>query len=232
MIIQELVYDFQNKGDKLDAQFFKNIRLPQIIRCLNEAQLTIVKRKYGIQNPLQKGFQAIQKRTDELQILEQYGKELKAKKEKEGLYTSSILDASKYFLLTRLQVGAKKECCSAILNGVSVQTDDMNVIMMDETTKPNFEWRRCPFRIASNKILVYGEGFEIEKIIIDYLRYPEQMDMVGYEHFDGTQSSNKNCELPEFIQGNIVDEAVKNCKYYLGDLQGAQAMEQKIINND
>lgn len=232
MTIQELVYDFQNKGDKLDAQFFKNIRLPQIIRCLNEAQLTVVMRKYGIQNPLQRGFQAIQKRTDELQILEVYGKELKAKKEKEGLYTTSILDAEKYFLLTRLQVEAKKECCSATLNGASVQTDDINVVLMDETTKPNFEWRRCPYRIASNKILAYSDGFEIEKIVIDYLRYPIQMDIAGYEHFSGATSSNINCELPEFVQGKIVDEAVKNCKYYLGDLQGAQAMEQKIINND
>lgn len=232
MTIQEFVYDFKNKGDKLDAQFFNNIRLPQIIRSLNEAQLTVVKRKYGIQNPLHRGFQAIQKRTDELQKLEVYNKELIATKEKEGLYVTSILDAEHYFLLTRLQVEAKKDCCKSILNGFVSQTDDLNIILIDETTKPNFEWRRCPYRIASNKILAYAEKFEIETIIIDYLRYPIKMDMVGYEHFDGTQSSNINCELPEFIQGDIVDEAVKNCKYYLGDMQGAQAMENKIINND
>jgi hypothetical protein len=59
-------------------------------------------------------------------------------------------------------------------------------------------------------LTVYTDGkFTIEQVYITYLRYPLSIDVQGYVKFDGSNSVNQNCELPEYAKPDIVDLAVK-----------------------
>lgn len=235
MTIAEFVYDFKTKGDKLDSQFYTNLTLPQIIRCLNEAQITIVKTRYGILNSTKKGFESNQVRRDELQCLLVPEENISLTKVNDFTYSLDLLSTKKdYFHLARVQALGSKGCCGTkVLNGFDCRTDNFNLALIDKSQSPNFEWRKFSYRIAENKLRLYTDSsFTLETGIIDYLRYPIKMDMAGYIHFNGNPSSNINCELPEFIQYDIIDEAVKNCKLYLNDVDGAQGLQTKISKTE
>lgn len=226
MTIQELVYDYKRKLDKLDSQDYPDIPLPVIIRDLNEAQQKIVLTRYSPNNLYRQGFEGSQKRIDELSYLVVPDEQLSgAIKVADNIYSFNLENTQKdyLFLLRANFLVSTATCTDILLDGISSKTDNLNTILSSPFEKPSLSWRETPYRIADNKLRVYSDGeFKVTKAIIDYLRYPRKMDIVGYIDFDGTNSTNVECELPEFLQNDIVDAAVTLARLNLKDDVTAQ----------
>lgn len=212
MTVEELIYTFGLKADKLDSKSFANISIAAKIYLLNEGQQSLINKRYGgLNTTYRAAFEEIQKRRDEFQRLIVPDEVLKMTKVDDEIYTADLLKTKKpyMFLLRTNFYGNKGECLERRLKGILVQTDDLDVIIDSSLEKSSFEWGEVNFRLAEDKIRAITDlTFSLKRARIDYLRYPLNMDILGYEHFDGTASTTVQCELPVFMHGDIVEEAL------------------------
>ena len=69
MTVQEMHYDFKFKLNKIDSSDYSNFKIPEIDWLLNESMEVFLKQRYGINNTKREGFEATQKRIDDLRNL-------------------------------------------------------------------------------------------------------------------------------------------------------------------
>lgn len=235
MTIQDMVYNFKLKADKLDSKGFANLKLPAIIYLLNEGMTSLIKKRYsGANTTLKASFEEIQKRRDEFQRILVPDEIIKAKKVLPETYVVDITQTAKpYMFLARANFyGKKDDCKDRKLRGILAQTDDLDLMEDSPLEGSSFEWGEVLYRMAEDKLRVTtDQTFSITKGRIDYLRYPTKVDMSGYTHFNGSASSDVDCELPEFMHYDIVDEAklVYDISFATPD---AQAILLKLANNE
>lgn len=229
-----MVYTFKLKADKLDSKSFANISIAAIIYLINEGLQSLINKRYGgLNTTYRAAFEEIQKRRDEFQTLIVPDEVLKMTKVNDEVYTADLTKTNKpyMFLLRTNFYGNKRECLNRKLKGILVQTDDLDIMEDSTLEKSSFEWGEVLYRLAENKIRGNTDStFSLKKASIDYLRYPAKIDMEGYEHFDGTQSTTVQCELPAFAHADIVEEAlfVYNSSFNNPELQARLlAMAQK-----
>jgi len=212
MTTEEKVYLFKLKADKLDSKSFANIKIPVIIYLLNEGMMSLLKKRYtGLNTNSRAAFDETQKRKDEFQRLVVPDEVLKVSKVNDETFIADLNKTKrKYMLLLRCNFLASKENCSNRRIGGSLkQIDDLDLVLNSTMDGPSFEWGETPYILAEDKVRVFTDkSFVINKAVITYLRYPVLMDMEGYRKFDGSYSKNVNCELPEFIHDDIVEEAL------------------------
>jgi len=67
--IEEMHYDFRLKCDRVDSLTNQDFNPAEIDWLLNEGQEIVLKTKYSINNPYRAGFEATQKRFDDLSPL-------------------------------------------------------------------------------------------------------------------------------------------------------------------
>lgn len=209
LTIQEMVYQFKMESEKVDSQQSTKLEVPQIILVLNTAMITLVLEKYD--NPMKMGFETTQKRKKELQHLIVPDKTIKDPEQLQhkGLsFNISELDPEVLFF-TRVQFVGIKEGCQAVLDGIDTQSDDLNLVNRSSNKKASFEWREVPFRLADNKIIAETDNtFKLTECLPEYIRYPKPMDMKGYKKFDGSESTDQDCELPGFLHSELITYAV------------------------
>ena len=76
------------------------------------------------------------------------------------------------------------------------------------------------------------EGSTINKVYIDYIKYPNRVFFGGYDHIDGQSSSTDpkiNCDIDAGFHDEIVRQAVLFAIEDLGDVQGTQIKNKQII---
>jgi len=225
-----MIYRFRLEANKVDSNQSQKLAIPAVVEYLNAGQLNLMKTRYGSNNAYQATLEQIQKRIDEWQKLIVPHKILEGTEDKDNkAYTFKLSEAEAYCFLLRCSFVASKEKCigQTINNAYYVQTDDLNINFDNPNSNSNFEWREVNYRLAQDLIIAYTDShfsFSIDKANIDYLRYPVEMDLSGYRHFDGTDSSDIDCELPKFLHPDIVTEGVLLFKAALNhpDLQARQ----------
>jgi hypothetical protein len=211
--VEELVYEFKLALNKVNRQDNVNVPIEDIIVYLNKAQMSWIKTKINPNNVYQSGFESIRKRIDDVQILKVGDVEIKPVKTNDLLhkgYSCSLTDASNYMFYLSSYSVAKKNKCEAILTNDLLKSGDLTTRYLDVNHSPSFEWRTTLATLGDDKLTVYTDGtFDIDKVFINYLRYPQKIDIQGYTKFDGTSSTNQDSELPEYAKDGIVDLAVK-----------------------
>lgn len=207
-----MIYKFQLKADKLDSKSAANIKIPAIIALLNEGMNSLLMKRYGGKNTAYRAaFEEIQKRRDEFQRLIIPDEILKAEMVDAETFTADLTKTKKpyLFLLRMNAVASKGKCEERKLKGILTETDDLDLVEGSTLQDSSFEWGDIIYRLAQDKIRMRSDGtFKVLRAKIDYLRYPVKIDKAGYKHFGGEQSADVQCELPEFIHDDIVDEAL------------------------
>jgi hypothetical protein len=211
--VEELVYEFKLTLNKVTRQDNVDIPIEDIIIYLNKAQMSWVKTKLNPNNVYRSGFEAIRKRIDDVQILKVGDVEIKPVKTNDLLrkgYECSLSDAKDYMFYISSYTVATKNNCEVILTNDLVKSGDLTTRYLDVNYSPSFEWRTTLATLGNDALTVYTDGsFQIDKVFINYLRYPQKIDIEGYTKFDGTLSISSDCELPEYAKDGIVDLAVK-----------------------
>lgn len=211
--VEELVYEFKLALNKVTRQDNVDVPIEDIIIYLNKAQMSWIKTKINPNNVYRSGFEAIRKRIDDVQILKVGDIELKPVKTNDLLrkgYSCSLSDAKDYMFYISSYSVANKNKCEVILTNDLVKSGDLTTKYLDVNHSPSFEWRTTLATLGDDSLTVYTDGsFQIDKVFINYLRYPQKIDIQGYTKFDGTLSTDSDCELPEYAKDGIVDLAVK-----------------------
>jgi hypothetical protein len=233
MTIHEMIYQFKLRAQRIDTKSAPGLKLPQIIIYLNMGMLNLLKSRYNPNNKYNATLESIQKRIDEWQMLVVPHETIKTAEFTTNVHSIDILKLKqKYLFLLRITpYGSKGSCNDQKFFSHYSSSDDLNIDLDNPNSSPNFDWRETLHRFASDKILVYTDGtFKIQRAELDYLRYPKPLDIKGYTHFNGSPSADVNCELPEFLHDEIVNESV--IAFELGQKYPGVEASMALKNNE
>jgi hypothetical protein len=214
MTIDEMHYDFMIKADKVASSQKKNFNAAEIDWFLNDAQEVFVNK---IMN---KGFEYSQTRIDELSSIHikfplqpPLILDFKDVTENIQIYEAvldNLLFAYMYFVKANVYLKPNDLCENRSYLKI-VQNDDFEEIL------------KSPFLLDENTVLGnFGKSstnhsslylyskFPIKenKLYIEYIKTPVQMNLGNYVYLDGITKTKTNCELPSSTHREIVDLAV------------------------
>jgi len=246
MNIDQMHYNFELEKNKIASLANSNFIPVEKDEYLNKSIWYFLKSRYNIDGN-NKGFETNQDRITKLSNLHIKSPELQS-----GLVPTLINGINKielkdlkfeYLFLTKASVDIKKSNCTK--NRVRVkltQTDDLNLLY----SSPSFDWNivngqfgkvesGTTLNAEKSALYLYTEdGSTIDKVYIDYIKYPNRVFFGGYDHIDGQSNSTDpkiNCDIDAGFHDEIVRQAVLFAIEDLGDVQGVQ-IKQKQINLD
>lgn len=240
--VDSLLYKIDQKLNKNASNEHQQIGLEDKILALNEAQIGLIKQRAGgfsIPNGL--GYDSFRKRHEDLQILaENYINHPLSltevdKKINQWEADLSDLDPTYLFYLSSYILADKGKCVDRIIwvNPDLVKHGDVPILLQNENYKPSFEYQETFNLISSNKLSIFTDGtFTPTKLYIMYLRYPVYINKAGYVNFDGTDSTDVNCELPYYLEDDIVDLAVQSLGMYTENVSAVQSAQFRIQTDE
>lgn len=210
--VRNMHYDYKSKLNKIDSQQFRNLKVPEIDWKLNEAQYIFIKR---IAEPKTNPTTGVEKNTrsiDDLRTIIVDNLSIDVAPFKTGVVAGTLPDNYLHHLSSR-STCTKASCTIDIPNTIQKHGNKFVDSIFD---KSSFEWREVNALFVGNALHLYNDGtFTITKLLLDYIRKPlyihSAVDAVGgkYNLPNGIALTGfQNCELPEYVHGEIVDLAV------------------------
>ena len=241
--VDSLLYKIDQKLNKLSTNEHQQIQLEDKILALNEAQLKLIKQKVDGFNTIPGlGLDAFKKRYEDLQkLVVSYNEskpldlELRNKTLNQWFTSIDVLDPKYMFYIDSYVLADKGICKDRIIwiNRELAKHGDLQFILNNNNYKPSFEYQETFNIISSDEISVFTDGtFELTKLYLSYLRYPNYIDKVGYVKFDGTDSSNVDCELETYLEDELLDLAVQNLAEYTENMSAVQAAQARIQTSE
>lgn len=233
ILTKKLVYDFQRKYNQSSRGDRSQIPLVDIIAYLNEAQGIW----YGQMADL---YETAEFTASELRQFEVKNIELEFVKKDE--YSSMfLLPKNMYKRLNQKAIVSDKTCCGDLTKIITIKierSDKINEILKNPYFQPNFAWEQLPGSEAGELLHIYNGTMSIEKVLIDYLRFPQELHAPSlisgencesnqYEDYAGvliTQDTNFE-PTARFSDRKVVDIAVALAK---GDRQDYNAFQKQL----
>lgn len=235
ILVDSLLYKIDQKLNKLSSNVHQQIPLEDKILALNEAQLKLIKQKLtGLDEP---GFDSSKKRYEDLQsLIEEYSDhklQLSEKDKKLNQWIADIteLDPEYMFYVDSYILANKGECKDRLIqvNPDLTKHADTQILLNNTHYKPSFEYQETFNTISSNEIAIYTDGtFTPTFIYISYLRYPKYIDKEGYVNLKGESSKNQDCELPEYLENELVDLTVQDLAGYIENIAAVETSALRL----
>lgn len=212
--VLELLYKLDmrlNKKSTLDSQ---TIPKADKLFVLNEAQIKLVKKKLNTNNIYNLGLDSFTKRYEDLQgLVVSFEKQVPVKATKGyPAYTVSISSLSKDYMFPIEMFGicSKGKCTNRTVPVTRlIKHGDVSTIMNNSNYNPSFEYQETVATVSDNIISIYTDSsFSIDEAYISYLRYPQKITLLGVPNIDGTSNITQDCELPDYLQDELLDLAV------------------------
>jgi len=219
----ELLYEIDQRLNKLSTNANQFISVEDKILALNNAQDLVVLRKIGSNNPSKLGLDGFKKRYQDLQFLcenpEDHNFILKLKDKYLNKWVVDITKVSPKFMfyLDSYIIADKGDCKDRVIyaNGDLIKHTDITILLQNNNYKPSFEYQETIVDIATDELHYYTDGtFSPKKVYLSYIRYPKKIDVEGYIHFDGSESSTEDCELEDYLKYDLLDIAVEQLAMY------------------
>lgn len=209
MSIENMHYDFKRKFNKIDSQSNRNLLIPEIDWILNEAQGIFIKlvAQPRYQNHL--GFETSSRTIEDIRSLVEPDYEC-------NIVNGSIAELPEDYLFYvkshALITGDK--CSQKVYADLYIRQHDDDFIN-SSFDKSSYEWREVNGVFDKTGIKLFPENFEINSVILDYIRKPKYMHNAknygngSYKLPSGeVLTGSQNCELPDHVHSEIVDIAV------------------------
>ena len=238
--VDSLLYKIDQKLNKLSTNEHQQIPLEDKILALNEAQIKLIKQKVDGQSTVSGlGLDAFKKRYEDLQKLVVNYKDLSLvlKNAKLNQYAADLsLLTPKYMFYVDSYVIATKGLCvdrQIWINKDLSKHGDLSLLLNNDHYKPSFEYQETFNSLSSNEMSIYTDGtFTPSKLWVSYMRYPVYIDKVGYIRFDGTASTNVDCELELYLEDELLDLTVQNLAMYTENQSAVQMAAYRIQTNE
>lgn len=231
-------YDFDLKIDKVDSLSKSDFNVAEKDWLLNEAQLVLIKTRYGIRNNDQLGFEGNQKRVDDLSSLvvkHPLQPALTPLTLSNGVLEVRLSDlVHPYLFLIRAYASAQD--CNDLITLKFIQHDDLNYLLDDPFNQPSklevpYNFGRSSADTGSS-IYIYPGSVNITQVYFDYLKFPQRVNLGNYTFIDGTVVPQTDSELPEHLHNEIVDVAVQIASGIIEHPQYVQLKTQKLFTNE
>jgi hypothetical protein len=240
--VNSLLYKIDQKLNKLSSNEHQVIQLEDKILALNEAQLKLIKQKVdGISVIGGFGLDAYKKRYEDLQrLIENYADHPLVPVQKDGSIYQWVVDITtlspKYMFYVSSYILADKGRCKdrvIWINQDLAKHADVSILLRNDHYKPSFEYQETFNVLSSDEISIFTDGtFTPTKLYIMYLRYPDYIDKEGYIKFDGSSSTNQDCELEEYLEDELLDLTVQALAMYTENASAVQSAQLRIQTNE
>jgi hypothetical protein len=240
--VDSLLYKIDQKLNKLSTNEHQQIALEDKILALNEAQIKLIKQKVdGFSTVSGMGLDSFKKRYEDLQSLVVAYNDgelpLTLENAKLNQWKANIHELTpKYmFYIDSYVLANKGRCLDRIIwiNRDLAKHGDLQYCLNNTHYKPSFEYQETFNFISSDEISIFTDGtFTPTKILISYMRYPVYIDKAGYIKFDGTASTNQNCELETYLEDELLDLTVENLAMYTENISAVQMAAYRIKTNE
>lgn len=145
-----------------------------------------------------------------IQKLMVYDKDLTKKNDYSAPKSASFSFPSDYMEFVNVVATFKKGECEAIdFNLWETKNEDVQELLADEFNKPDFEFRETFYTVGEDSVKIYVGDFDVTSARMTYYRYPLKVDISGYIHVDGSQSSDIDPELDDRLVAQILNMVEK-----------------------
>jgi|SRR6478609_972941 len=240
--VDSLLYKIDQKLNKLSSNEHQQIQLEDKILALNEAQIKLIKQKLDGQNTVSGlGFDAFKKRYEDLEkLIEMYEDHPLDLNQVEGPLNRWVCDLSgidpAYMFYVDSYITADKGKCKdrpVYINNDLAKHADVPTLLKNTHYSPSFEYQETFNIISSDELSVFTDGsFTPKKLYLSYVRYPKYIDKEGYIKLDGSDSSNQDCELKNYLEDELVDLTVQNLAMYTENATAAQNAQFRIKTDE
>lgn len=240
--VDSLLYKIDQKLNKLSTNDHQQIPLEDKILALNEAQIKLIKQKVDGDSTINGlGLDAFKKRYEDLQKLvepyENHALDLILADENMNKWTASLLNLTPayMFYIDCYLTADKGRCKDRILyiNKDLAKHGDLSLFLTNTHYKPSFEYQETFNIISSDSIGIFTDGtFTPKKLHLSYMRYPKYIDKEGYVKLNGTDSTNEDCELKNYLEDELVDLTVQNLAMYTENQSAVQNSAFRIKTNE
>jgi hypothetical protein len=240
--VDSLLYKIDQRLNKLSTNEHQQIQLEDKILALNEAQIKLIKQKIdGMSVANGMGMDSFKKRYEDLQSLvlnyNHQPLELTLEDAELNQWRANIHQLEpKYMFYVDSYVLADKGKCKnrkIWINRDLAKHGDLQFILNNNHYKPSFEYQETFNLLSSDEINIFTDGTFIPKSInIMYMRYPVYIDKTGYIKFDGTPSTDVDCELETYLEDELLDLTVQNLAMYTENQSATQSAAYRIQTNE
>jgi len=240
--VDSLLYKIDQKLNKLSTNEHQQIQLEDKILALNEAQIKLIKQKMdGTSTNSGLGMDAFKKRYEDLQKLvepyEAHKLKLKLASKELNKWVTSIdsIKPAYMFYVDSFLLADKGECKDRKIwiNKDLAKHGDLQFLLNNTHYKPSFEYQETFNFISSDELAVFTDGtFTPTVLYLSYLRYPKYIDKEGYIKLDGTESTNQDCELKNYLEDELVDLTVECLAMYTENQSAIQTAQMRIQTNE
>jgi len=240
--VDSLLYKIDQRLNKLSTNEHQQIQLEDKILALNEAQIKLIKQKIdGMSVANGMGMDSFKKRYEDLQslVLNYNHQPLELVLEDADLnqWRANIHQLEpKYMFYIDSYVLANKGKCKdrkIWINRDLAKHGDLQFILNNSHYKPSFEYQETFNLLSSDEISIFTDGTFIPTAInIMYMRYPVYIDKTGYIKFDGTPSTDVDCELETYLEDELLDLTVQNLAMYTENQSATQSAAYRIQTNE
>lgn len=240
--VDSLLYKIDQRLNKLSSNDHQQIALEDKILALNEAQIKLIKQKVDSYNTVAGvSMDAFKKRYEDLQKLvvgyDEGVLPLTPTNTKLNEWSANIEDlVPDYMFYIDAYFLADKGICKdrkIWINKELSKYGDLSLLVNNDHYKPSFEYQETFSYLSSNEISIYTDGtFTPSNIYISYMRYPVYIDKTGYVKFDGSASTNVDCELESYLEDELLDLTVQNLAMYTENMSAVQSAAYRIKTNE
>jgi len=240
--VDSLLYKIDQRLNKLSTNEHQQIQLEDKILALNEAQIKLIKQKIdGMSVANGMGMDSFKKRYEDLQslVLNYNHQPLELVLEDADLnqWRANIhqLEPKYMFYIDSYVLADKGKCKDRKIwiNRDLAKHGDLQFILNNSHYKPSFEYQETFNLLSSDEISIFTDGtFTPTTINIMYMRYPVYIDKTGYIKFDGTPSTDVDCELETYLEDELLDLTVQNLAMYTENQSATQSAAYRIQTNE
>lgn len=183
------------------------------VRAINAAQLKLIDSLSGINNPSRAGLQGLDKRFDQVSFLLTVSNALPSTadtslKNRYNVSLNSLeesADKRYMYYVSSITKADKNECKGIVLINNLVPVKQFDPSEITHTQKSSFEWRHQNVGLVSDFLVLSTDGtYNPKETIITYIRYPKEVDLVGYTR-NGIASTSIDSEFPKHLENQLLE---------------------------
>jgi hypothetical protein len=129
----------------------------------------------------------------------------------------------------------KGKCKNRKIYNILVPNNDVQNYMKDSNYKPSFDWQEQLLTMSTDNLVLHkAEDYTLNKLYIDYLRLPREIDIIGYKkrlpNSQVVNSTTIDCEFPPHLEDELLDIIVEQLAMTITDnaqVQYSQSRQQR-----
>ena len=184
MNIKAMHYDFDIKIDKVDNLSKSDFNVAEKDWLLNEAQLVIIKNRYGIRNNDRIGFEGNQKRIDDLSslVIKFPNQPIITPIEHNNGTLEIDLASLAFPYLFLIRSFAQVDGCSTGVSLRFIQHDDLNYLLEDPFNSPSvleipYNLGRSSNTVGGTSIYIYPGNVVVTGVYLEYIKFPNRINL-------------------------------------------------------